>query len=215
MSHSEQVKVFKQSLATNVPTYGVRLPSENQTTLGAYYELLLRWNERLHLVAPCSPEEFATKHVLESLMLTAHFPEGARVVDVGSGAGLPIIPCMIVRPEITATLIESSQKKSVFLREALKTIGALKRATIVSKPFEESPAPAAGFVTCRALDDFSSKLSSLIHWAPQGSTLFLFGGNNLHQRLTALNHAFNESLLPGSEQRFLFEVKKTVSTETR
>ena len=215
MSQSEQVRLFERSLAKNMKAYCVALSKENQKSLATYYELLLRWNERLHLVAPCSSEEFATKHVLESLILSDHVTENAKVVDVGSGAGLPIIPCLITRTDITATLIESSQKKSVFLREALKTIGALKRTTIVSKPFEECPAPAADFVTCRALDDFVSKLSSLIHWAPQGSTLLLFGGDSLRQRLTALNHVFTESLLTGSERRFLFEVKKAVSTATR
>ena len=188
--------------------YGIELSEERQTAFATYYELLLRWNERLHLVAPCSPEEFATKHVLESLTVGGHFTQNANVVDIGSGAGLPIIPCLITRPDITATLIESSQKKSVFLREALKSIGAIKRANIVTKPFEESMAPTAEFVTCRALDNFSSKLGTLIRWAPSASTLLLFGGGSLRQQLTAQNCEFTETLLPCSDQRFLFQLKK-------
>ena len=208
MSQSDQIAVFRESLRSAMPSYGVELSEAEQDQFGAYYELLLRWNERLHLVAPCSPEEFATKHVLESLTLMNHLPDEAKVADVGSGAGLPIIPCLIVRPNITATLIESSQKKSVFLREALKTIGALKQTNIVSKSFEESPVLDVQFVTCRALDDFSSKLRALIHWAPAPSTLLLFGGENLRLGLAEVGCTFNESLLPGSERRFLFEVKK-------
>src|SRR6185369_15999394 len=101
--------------------------------LCVYYSLLTRWNPRLHLVAPCSPEEFATRHVLESLMLLQHLPHGAKIADIGSGAGLPIIPCLIVRPDLHATLIESSAKKSVFLREALNTVA--RNAAIITRPF--------------------------------------------------------------------------------
>ena len=52
--------------------------------------------------------------MLESLMLLKHLPSDAKIADIGSGAGLPIIPCLIARPDLHATLIESSQKKSVF-----------------------------------------------------------------------------------------------------
>ena len=208
MVQLEQVKVFQECLRKEMPTYGVQLSPPMLEQLGSYYELLLRWNERLHLVAPCSAEEFATKHVLESLTLTKHFAVSATVVDIGSGAGLPIIPCLVARADISATLIESSQKKSVFLREALKTIGALKRATILCKPFESLPSPKADYVTCRALDDFLQALPSLIHWAPSGATLLLFGGPNLSQRLEELNFETNVTLLPNSDRRFLLEVKK-------
>jgi 16S rRNA (guanine527-N7)-methyltransferase len=209
MSQVEQVKVFRDSLRKGMSTYDVKLSPAMLDQLGAYYELLLRWNERLHLVAPCSAEEFAGRHVLESLTLTKHFTPNATVIDIGSGAGLPIIPCLIAKPDLKTTLIESSQKKSVFLREALKTVGALKRATIVSKPFDSLSAPNAEYVTCRALDDFSEAVASLVHWAPTGSTLLLFGGPTLRQRLDDLNLQTTETLLPNSDRRFLFEVTKT------
>jgi 16S rRNA (guanine527-N7)-methyltransferase len=209
MSQIETVALFGRALRQQEASYGIELSPHTQEQLATYYELLLRWNQRLHLVAPCSPEEFAGRHVLESLAVLDHLPEGAAVTDVGSGAGLPIIPCLIARTDITATLIESSQKKSVFLREALKTVEALNRAKIVSRRFEESQPPKAEFITCRALDDFTSQLDALIRWAPEGSTLLLFGGDNLRERLTAFNYPFTQSLLPQSDRRFLFEVTRS------
>ncbi len=209
MSQLEQVAQFKTSMMTAKASYNIDISAETATKLVSYYELLLRWNERLHLVAPCSPDAFATRHVLESLILINYIYQDARVIDVGSGAGLPIIPCLIARPDITATLVESSQKKSVFLREALKVVGALKRTTIIPKPFDEITPPDADFVTCRALDDFSAKVRLLFQWAPQGSTLLLYGGQNLFRSLKELGVEFRELLLPSSENRFLFELKKT------
>lgn len=189
---------FEESLRSNQSVFGLDLASEVISKLGAYYSLLLRWNPRLHLVAPCSPEEFATRHVLESLMLLKHLPPDATVADIGSGAGLPIIPCLIARPDLKATLIESSQKKSVFLREALNTVA--RTATIIARPFEEVEPPDVSFISCRALDQFRDKVPAIVQWAPPGSTLLLFGGESLQNKLGA-PRIFP---VPLSDRRFLF-----------
>ena len=191
---------FEQCLVANMGSFDLDLPAETVSRLGEYYSLLTRWNDRLHLVAPCTPEEFAVRHILESLMLLKHLPTNARVADIGSGGGLPIIPCPIARPDLHATLIESSQKKSVFLREATRRF----QATIIARPFEQVDPPPVGFVTCRALDQFIQKIPALIDWAPQGSTLLLFGGDTLREELSKANVNFEAFLIPQSEKRFLF-----------
>jgi 16S rRNA (guanine527-N7)-methyltransferase len=203
---------FEQALKSSMHEYGVKLSQYTQQQLGAYYSLLIRWNKRLHLVAPCSPDEFARRHVLESLLLLDYLFVGAAIADVGSGGGLPIIPCLIARPDLTATLIESSQRKSVFLREALNIGRRFRAATIISRPFEDTSTPKVSFVTCRALDQFTSKLSTLIEWAPKGSTLLLFGGEKLGEQLLTDGVAFTKSRIPLSEKRFLFVVNKPATS---
>jgi len=185
-------------------TFALHLPEETLAQLGEFYSLLTRWNERLHLVAPCSPEEFATRHVLESLMLLKHLPQNAKVVDIGSGGGLPMIPCLIARSDLDATLIESSQKKAVFLREALSRLRL--NAVVVPQRFEEIEPSPVSFVTCRALDQFMQKLPALLDWVPAGSTLLLFGGETLREELHRAVVEFEERLIPHSEKRFLFAV---------
>lgn len=192
------LQIFEETLSSKMASYDLALSDETLAQLGAYYRLLSHWNDRLHLVAPCSPEEFATRHVLESLLLIKHLPAKAKIADVGSGAGLPIIPCLIARADLEATLIESSQKKAVFLREALNAIG--RTASIIARRFEEVEIPDVSFISCRALDRFTDKISTLIDWAPKGSTLLLFGGEILEQRL---NNA-KVIQIPYSERRFLF-----------
>lgn len=194
--------VFNLALRSNEAAFELELSEKTLAQLAEYYSLLTRWNDRLHLVAPCTPEEFAVRHVLESLLLLRRLPEGARVADIGSGGGLPIIPCLIARPDLEATLIESSQRKTVFLREALTRLSV--RGVIVARPFEDVPAPPVSFVTCRALDQFMRKLPALINWAPQGSTLLLFGGETLGEQLSTANVNFEQLLIPKSEKRFLF-----------
>ena len=193
-----ELQRFEESLLANGSAFGVELSPQTVAQLATYYSLLTRWNDRLHLVAPCSPEEFATRHVLESMTLLKHLPHEAKIADIGSGGGLPIIPCLIARADLEATLIESSQKKTVFLREALKAVG--RSATIIARRFEEIEAPNVDFVTCRALDRFISKIPVLTAWAPNGATLLFFGGENL---LNAERY-----LIPGSERRYLFIVRR-------
>jgi 16S rRNA (guanine527-N7)-methyltransferase len=193
---------FRQALIANMGSFDLDLTGETLTQLCEFYSLLTHWNERLHLVAPCSPEEFATRHVLESLMLLKHLPPGAKIADIGSGAGLPIIPCLLARPDLSATLIESSQKKSVFLREALNQLG--RPSVIINKPFEQVEPPDVSFVTCRALDQFMNKISFMLDWAPIGSTLLLYGGDSLREKLHKVR--FEQFLIPSSDKRFLFVV---------
>jgi 16S rRNA (guanine527-N7)-methyltransferase len=190
---------FEQSLVATMGSFNLDLPAETIKRLGEYYSLLTRWNDRLHLVAPCSPEEFAVRHVLESLMLLKYLPLNARVADIGSGGGLPIIPCLIARPDLHATLIESSQKKSVFLREASNQLHL--NSTIIARPFEQIEPPPVSFVTCRALDQFMQKLPALLDW---NSTLLLFGGETLREELRKANVKFEAFLIPQTEKRFLF-----------
>ena len=199
---------FVNALKTHATRYGVELNTKAIEQLGDYYKLLLEWNPRLHLVAPCTPTEFATRHILESLLAVPHLPTGARVVDIGSGAGLPIIPCLIARPDLNVTMIESSIKKSIFLRETLRLVQAQGEAKVINQRFELIDAPEVDYVTCRALERFSEKLVEIIEWSPLDSTLLLFGGDAIRENLELVGQHFTSEHIPESERRFLFIVHR-------
>src|SRR6201988_2463744 len=117
MIYASCVNEFEQSLISNMGSFNLALSAETRKQLGEYYSLLIRWNDRLHLVAPCAPEELAIRHVLESLLLLKHLPPNATVADIGSGGRFPIIPCLLSPPCLRTTLIGSSPKKAAFVRE--------------------------------------------------------------------------------------------------
>src|SRR3954467_10460840 len=181
--NSSPADEFADALQEHAPRFNIQLNARASGLLREYYELVLAWNARLHLVAPCPPEEFARRHVLESLLAVEHLAAGAHLIDVGSGAGLPVIPCLIVRSDLHATLIESSKKKSVFLREALGRAGARERAEVIAERFEKIVAPPAEYVTCRALDNFTEIFQTLLEWSPAHSTLLFFGGETLKEEI--------------------------------
>ena len=198
---------FDKALARRANAFGVSLGEDERARLGDYFELVAAWNARLHLVAPCSPAEFATRHVLESLAALRFMPEGATFVDVGSGAGLPALPCLVARPDLKAVLVEASQKKAVFLREALSRLALSDRARVVAERFEKLEPPDADRLTCRAIERFTEILPALVRWGARAPTLLLFGGEGLRERLALEGLSFETVHLPESEQRFLFVVR--------
>lgn len=197
---------FIEALKENQTLFELNLKDDTIQRLAAYYEIVQTHNALLHLVAPCLPETFATRHVLESLALLEYLPKGARLADVGTGAGLPAIPCLLAREDFSAVLIESKAKKADFLKRAVTELNLEGRAEIINRQFEELPPPAASFVTSRALDKFTQKLPRLLKWSEKTSKLF-YGGKSLREELEKNNVGFREKLLPLSEQRFLFIIK--------
>src|SRR5260370_4395977 len=91
--------------------------------LEAHYNLLTKWNQKLNLTRINKLEDVVHLHYCESLFVATALPPGPlRIVDVGSGAGFPGIPIAILRPECSVTLVESHQRKAVFLREASRNL---------------------------------------------------------------------------------------------
>ncbi len=194
------------ALKTNKSAFDINLTDEQVDRLADYYDLILEHNPLLHLVAPCSPEEFAIRHILESLTLLEHLPDRAKFADVGPGGGLPSIPCLLIRDDLNALLIESKEKKARFLDLAVEALGLATRAQVVNRQFTEVGPVGCTYVTCRALDRFTERLPALLRWAKRRPML-LFGGNNLRDALQKSRMTFVQKLMPLSEQRFLFITK--------
>jgi 16S rRNA (guanine527-N7)-methyltransferase len=104
------------------------------TFLEEHYRLLLLWNRRMNLTRIGSLQDAVRYHYCESLYLATRLPEGPlRIVDIGSGAGFPGIPVAIYRTECTIDLVESHQRKAVFLREAARK---LKNVRVIAQRAE-------------------------------------------------------------------------------
>src|SRR5208283_412049 len=138
----------------------VELSPGQVETLEAHYRLLLRWNRTLNLTSIKGREEAVELHYCESLFLGAHLPQGRqRIADIGSGAGFPGFPVAVLRPDCTVTLIESHQRKAVFLRESSRkqtNIRVLaKRAEEVAERFDRVISRAVSY------EDLASFLKNL------------------------------------------------------
>lgn len=116
--------MFKDILLKQAQLSGVELNDEQVRKLTRYYELLIEWNEKMNLTALTEPEDVALKHFCDSILLLnyADIPMNSSLIDVGTGAGFPSIPIKIVRPDIKLCLLDSLNKRLIFLSEIVKEL---------------------------------------------------------------------------------------------
>jgi 16S rRNA G527 N7-methylase RsmG len=113
--------------------------SETQLSeLEQHFELTMRWNAKLNLTRITKLEEVVKLHYCESLYLGTLLPSGPlKIADIGSGAGFPGIPIAILRPECSVTLIDSHHRKSVFLREASRSLSNVRVVASLAEDVRE------------------------------------------------------------------------------
>ncbi len=118
------MKDITQELMAKAKAIGVKVNAEQAAKFQKYLELLLEWNEKINLTAITDPSQVVEKHFVDSLTLLSHskIKEGAKVVDVGTGAGFPGIPLKIMRPDVELTLLDSLNKRLNFLGEVCSAL---------------------------------------------------------------------------------------------
>jgi 16S rRNA (guanine527-N7)-methyltransferase len=105
------------TLADGIEALGIGLSSAQIAQLDGYLDLLEKWNRVYNLTAIRERAQMVTHHALDSLAVLPHL-RGPRVLDVGSGGGLPGIPVAIARPDLDVTLLDANHKKAAFLNQA-------------------------------------------------------------------------------------------------
>lgn len=200
----------------NTPLAAAHLGSINLETVAKfelYLSLILRWNAKTNLTAVRDPAEIVSRHFIESIACARALPADIRtLLDYGSGAGFPGIPIAICRPEILVTLAESQNKKSAFLREAVRQVGLssrvfAERAETLTEQFD--------CVAVRAVDHMNEAVSAsgaLIRpggWLAAMTTIYRVPSI---QDVAGEGFRWQEPLrLPGSDQRVLALGVKTTS----
>lgn len=169
-----------EDLTARAAALGVELTPALTASLARYLGLLLAMNEQMNLTALTNHEEIWPRHILDALTLEPllrELPEGSAVADVGSGGGLPALPLALALPKLRFTLVESTQKKALFLSDAAKALGLTnvrvraERAEAVARDPERFAA-----VTARAVGRIAV-LAPLVGplLAPGGRALLLKG----------------------------------------
>lgn len=149
--------------------------------LEAYFRLLTQWNAKINLTSlPLDPptDETFDRLLVEPLAASKQIPAlSAKVwVDVGSGGGSPAIPLKIARPALKLTMIEAKERKSAFLREAIRVL-RLSDAFVKTERFEVSATEQAGtaeLVTARAVRTDTEFFQTAGQMLREGGELFLF-----------------------------------------
>ena len=153
-----------------------------------YCDMLIDWNSRMNLTAITEPEQVAQKHFMDSILPAALIPEGASVIDVGTGAGFPGVPLAIMRPDIKLTLLDSLNKRITFLTElctALKLPARCIHARAEDAGRKADLREQFDIATSRAVANVSALAEYTVPFLKVGGASLMYKGPQAPDELTA------------------------------
>src|SRR5438128_6844152 len=203
------------------PFLPVPLVESQLQAISIYIDILLRWNARINLTAVRQPEEIVTRHFGESLFAARRLfsaplvdsqphvdhqrpTANNRVIDVGSGAGFPGIPIKIWAPQVHLTLIESNQKKAIFLKEVARALTLTNIDVVAARA--ENFSGQAEILALRAVERFENVLPIAVRLVASGGVLALLVGDRQVQPARQFGNMFRWSeplQIPLSSKRVL------------
>ncbi|MDB9982290.1 16S rRNA (guanine(527)-N(7))-methyltransferase RsmG [Gammaproteobacteria bacterium] len=164
------------------------VPANAQQKLLHYLHLIVKWNKHFNLSGITAIQEMVPLHLLDSLAISPYL-EGERILDIGSGAGLPGIPLAIANPDKSFVLLDSNGKKTRFLFQ-VKVALELSNVEIVDARVDEylSTADTGEFslITCRAFSSISSIVKMIEKPLASGTKLLAMKGVYPHDEIAEL-----------------------------
>ena len=201
---------LQEKLSQGLQALGIALDDDTQTKLLDYLALLQKWNKVHNLTAVRDPNDMVTLHLLDSLAVLPHIREG-RLLDVGSGAGLPGIPLAIVRPDLQVTVMDSNHKKASFMRQAKAVLGIGNLGVVCGRVEEFRPEHKFDMVISRAFSDLAEFMRLTAHLCAEGGVWLAMKGVYPHEELAQVPGRKAEVvplIVPGLEaQRHLVFLK--------
>jgi len=205
----------------------ISINDEKLEKFNAYAELLKEWNEKMNLTAITDDEGIAVKHFIDSISVLKYISleNGCRVIDIGTGAGFPGIPLKIMCPEISITLLDSLNKRLIFLDEVcskLDITAELKHGRAEEAGRDVNFREKYDIAVSRAVANLPALCEYCLPFVKVGGRFISMKGPDGENELAAAEKAFNilggnvENLvgteLPDSSRRTIISIKKISST---
>lgn len=181
-----------EKLAEGLGLLGFSLSAGQQQKLLDYIALLQKWNRVYNLTAIREPEDMLYHHLLDSLAVLPWVGSG-RLLDVGTGGGLPGIPLAIAKPELQITLLDSNHKKTTFLRQACIELGLGNVAVECQRVDTYAPQQPYDMVISRAFSDLVEFVGLGARLCRPGGELLAMKGTYPHDELVRLPSGFSRN----------------------
>ncbi len=205
--NQENIRQFEELLRKNGRSTGTGFSGLELERLKSYYELVLKWNARLHLTTLTTPPNFFHRHIYESdFAETFISPSVEQVWDLGTGLGVPGIPLAILRPELSINLVESKRGKVIFLEEVVSALNLTNAKVIGARIESIGQLPANSCLIARAVEKMEGVISEMIALGRNCRQMIVLGAEDIGEKFReALGTGFGVRLhtIPGSERRFV------------
>ncbi len=164
------------SLAEGIDALALPLTEAQHQQLLAFVALLDKWNKVYNLTAVREPARMIGLHILDSLALLPHLGTAKSILDVGTGGGLPGICLAIAAPTLEVVMLDSRQKKTTFVRQAIGELGLQKASVVCERVEAYQPRRHFDVVTSRAFAELADFVTGAAHLlAPGGKFLAMKG----------------------------------------
>jgi len=148
-----------QQLQAMLAQTELTIPAEQQSKLIQLVELLAKWNKAYNLTSVRDPQQMLVKHIMDSIVVSPHL-QGKRLIDVGTGPGLPGLPLAILNPDKQFVLLDSLGKRLRFIRQAVLELGLTNVEFVQSRVEEYQPEEKFDVVLSRAF----ASLEDMLFW---------------------------------------------------
>ncbi|MDI1230414.1 MAG: 16S rRNA (guanine(527)-N(7))-methyltransferase RsmG [Methylobacter sp.] len=189
------MEACRKILVSGIAALNVNVTDQKIEQLLCLIKLIEKWNKAYNLTAIRDREEMARLHILDSLAILPYI-EGARVIDIGTGAGLPGIPLAICLPEIHFTLLDSNAKKTRFVQQVVLELKLKNVQVLHSRVENYHPEKAYDAVLTRAFASLSDIVKLTSHLLARKGVLLAMKGQNLDAELELI--AEKKSVIPVS-----------------
>jgi len=190
-----ELNIFKISIENKLNNLSITLSNEQTEKLYKYMNMLLKWNEKMNLTAIIEEEEVITKHFVDSLTILKHIREDDKVIDVGTGAGFPGIPVKILNETINCVLLDSLNKRIIFLDEAINELELDDIKTIHARAEElgekREHREQYDVVVARAVAPLNILLEYISPYAKVGGICICMKGPHIDDELKQSQRAIN------------------------
>lgn len=172
-------------LALGAAALGLDLDAGQRDRLDRYLALLEKWNRVYNLTAIRERERMVTHHLLDSLAIAAYV-RGLRVLDVGSGAGLPGIVLAIARPELRLTLLDANRKKAAFMQQAIAELALPNAEVVVARVEAWDTALRYDTIVSRAFAELADLVTGAVRLLAPGGVIAAMKGVHPHAEIERL-----------------------------
>ncbi|MDI1277369.1 16S rRNA (guanine(527)-N(7))-methyltransferase RsmG [Methylobacter sp.] len=179
------MEACREILVSGIASLNLNVTDEKIDQLLGFIKLIEKWNKAYNLTAIRDREEMARLHILDSLAIVPHI-EGKRVIDIGTGAGLPGIPLAICLPEIDFTLLDSNAKKTRFVQQVVLELKLKNVEVLHSRVENYHPEKTYDAVLTRAFAGLSDIVKLTAHLLSKDGVLLAMKGQNLDAELAEI-----------------------------
>lgn len=208
----KNIRQFEDLLIKNGRSTRSGFSDLERERLVKYYELVLKWNPRLHLTTLAGPEEFFHRHIFESVFAEAFIlPSVEEVWDLGTGLGIPGIPLSIIRAELAVKLVESRRNKVIFLEEVVSSLKLTNAGVIGARIESLDNPPEKSCLIARAVEQMEGIVSEMVVLGENCRQMLVLGSEELGLSLQAqVDGRFRVELkpIPGSDHRFVINAER-------